>query len=283
MPFRSDRVRLSHQLTDTEHTRPVVGALKDITRAVNDHDRTIPSLLDEIEALRSAQLSIDQVRDALASTGSAPLTVTSIAGSSAGTGAVRSGTHATRVGLSGSGLDNVLFWETDRRLLYLYREPSGWAYVAGIYRTVFVGTLDDEPVADSSDGGDTQAGVTAATVDGHPAGAYDGSANRAGLIIGGVALEYPLLVAATVNQATRDARQAELLSRIVWHLLADGYTAGKQRNPSGIVSGDKIAVVEDGVLRAFDIFTSPSYASVITVQALQVSPANLVADAGTAD
>src|ERR1041384_5336421 len=133
-----------------------------------------------------------------------------------------------------------------------------------------------------TDNGQTAAGIAAAGADGHPA--VSGlTAYNAGLIIGGVAHEFPALVAAAVDQTTRDANQAELLSRIIWHLQQKGFTAGKQQNPSGIVSGDKIALIEDGQLRAFDIFTSPSYDAAITVQAFQVSPPNLVNDAGTAD
>jgi hypothetical protein len=133
-----------------------------------------------------------------------------------------------------------------------------------------------------SDNGQTAAGVAAAGPDGHPSGS-DLTAYQAGLVIGGTAHEFPALVAPAPDQPTRDANQAELLSRIIWHLQQKGFTAGKQRNPSGIVSGDKIALIEDGQLRAFDIFTSPSFDAVLTVQAIQVSPANLVSDSGTAD
>jgi hypothetical protein len=132
-----------------------------------------------------------------------------------------------------------------------------------------------------SDGGQTQAGVAAAGADGHVAGT-DLTAYRAGQIIGGVAHEFPALVAATADQATRDSNQLELLLRIIWHLHAGGFTVGRQMNPSGILSTDKIALIEDGQLRAFDIFTGV-YTDPLTVQAFMVSPPNLVAEAGTPD
>jgi hypothetical protein len=91
-----------------------------------------------------------------------------------------------------------------------------------------------------------------------------------------------LLIAATVDQATRDANQLELLLRTIWHLRQFGFTAGRQRNPSGIISTDKIAVVEDGVLRCFDVY-SGAYTVPMVTQGLQVSPANLVDDPGIAD
>ncbi|SRR6266508_3021455 len=132
-----------------------------------------------------------------------------------------------------------------------------------------------------SDGGATGRGVNDAGPDGHPSGG-DTTAYNAGLIIGGVAHEFPALVAAVADEATFDANRLELLERTIWHLLAFGFSAGRQRNPSGVLSTDKIAIVEDGILRAFDCYTG-TFATGITVQALQVAPPNLVADSGTPD
>src|SRR6266568_2769341 len=86
------------------------------------------------------------------------------------------------------------------------------------------------PPADT-DGGQTQAGVSAAGPNGD-LGSGDLTANRAGLVIGGVGHEFPALVAATADQSTRDANQLELLLRIIWHLHQAGFTAGRQQNPS---------------------------------------------------
>jgi hypothetical protein len=132
-----------------------------------------------------------------------------------------------------------------------------------------------------TDNGQTAAGVAAAGPDGHPS-VSGPSAYNAGLIIGGVAHEFPALVAPAVDEATFDTNRLELLERTIWHLIAFGFTAGRQQNPSGILSTDKIAVVEDGILRAFDCYTG-TFPTGITVQALQVFPPNLVADAGTPD
>jgi hypothetical protein len=132
-----------------------------------------------------------------------------------------------------------------------------------------------------SDNGETARGVADAGADGD-IGTGELTAYRAGLIIGGTANEYPALVAVAADQATRDANQLELLLRTIWHLNQAGFTAGRQRNPSGLLSQDKIAVVEAGVTRAFDVYTG-TFDVVMTVQALQVAPANLVADSGTPD
>lgn len=271
MALRANPVKLSHQLTDAAHGRPVVSALKDLASVVNSYANILPDLSGRVDALAEQQLTLPQIRTALAPTGTAPL-----ATGSPLAGGILAGPHTSR---PTSAAPNTLYWETDRRLLYVYL--AAWTYAAGVLRTTLTGS-DPEPGTESSDGGATAAGVAAAAVDGHPAGAYDGSANRAGLIIGGVALEYPALVAATADQITRDANALELLLRIIYHLQLDGYVAGRQRNPSGLLSNDKIALVEDGVLRAMDIFTGV-YTGTLVVQAIQISPANLVEDAGIAD
>lgn len=132
-----------------------------------------------------------------------------------------------------------------------------------------------------TDGGETARGVADAGANGD-IGTGETSAYRAGLIIGGVGHEFPALVAPAADEATFDANRLELLLRTIWHLNQAGFSAGRQRNPSGLLSTDKIAVIEAGVTRAFDIYTG-TFTAGITVQAIQVSPPNLVPDAGTAD
>ncbi len=132
-----------------------------------------------------------------------------------------------------------------------------------------------------SDGGETARGVADAGGDGD-IGTGETTAYRAGLIIGGTAHEYPALVAIVADEATFDANRVELLLRTIWHLNQAGFTAGRQRNPSGILSTDKLAVIESGVTRAFDCYTG-TFTAGMTVQAIQVSPPNLVADPGTPD
>jgi hypothetical protein len=290
-----DRVDLSHELTDSAHSRPVVKALKDLASVVNQQAQTLPDLAAQVTALASRQLSLPQIQQALSPTGSTPLNPPVVPGAGSGSGSVKYGSHAQRLAFGvGASTDGLLWYETDRALTYQYHDPAGWRYLCGI---MVVSLLSANPLppgsddgsggtvdlpADSSDGGATAAGVAAAPATGHPAGAYDGSANRAGLIIGGTANEWPALIAITADQAARDANMETLLRRMIWHLILDGYTAGRQRNPSGIVSLDKLCVVEAGTLRCFDVFTGV-YTAPMTVQAIQVSPANLVIDAGIPD
>jgi len=50
------------------------------------------------------------------------------------------------------------------------------------------------------------------------------------------------------------AAAAELLRRAIWHLHLAGYQSGRQRNPSGAISNDKLTIAIDGAWRAYDIF-----------------------------
>ena len=294
----ADRVDLSHELVDQKYGRPVVKALRDLAAVVNQQARTIPDLDAQVTAIVRQQLSLQEIRQALSPAGSSPLNPPAVPGGSSGSGSglVKYGSHAQRLsfGVSAS-TDGLVWYETDRALTYQYHDPAGWRYLSGI---MVVSLLSDNPLppgsddgsggtvdlpADSSDGGQTAAGVAAAPATGHPAGAYDGTALRAGKIIGGTANEWAALVAIAPDQATRDSNQLQLLLRTIWHLRLDGYQAGRQRNPSGILSTDKLTVVEDGgFLRAFDCYTGV-YTAPMTVQAIQVSPANFVDDPGIAD
>jgi hypothetical protein len=43
---------------------------------------------------------------------------------------------------------------------------------------------------------------------------------------------------------------------MIWHLQRAGFTAGRQQNPSGRISGDKLSVVVDGILRVYDVVST---------------------------
>ena len=131
------------------------------------------------------------------------------------------------------------------------------------------------------DGGAGAAGCAAAGADGHVTGSL--TPETAGLIVCGTGNEFPGLKLATVDQATRDANQLQLLLRMIWHLNLAGFTAGRQRNPSGIVSGDKLTVLIGSVYYAYDVFEGVPFNVDMPTQMLQVFPADYVAEAGTAD
>jgi hypothetical protein len=107
---------------------------------------------------------------------------------------------------------------------------------------------------------------------------------KAGLIVCGTAQEFPALTVVTVDEPTRLANASTLLGRMIWHLQLAGASAGRQRNPSGAISPDKLTVNIAGVWRAFDVFLGVEAFTVPLQTTMQeVFPANYVADGGIPD
>jgi hypothetical protein len=133
------------------------------------------------------------------------------------------------------------------------------------------------------DGGAGAEGFAAAGPTGHDTGGLL-TANRAGQIIGGTAHEWSGLLQPVATQAIRTANMAEMLSRMIWHLQQAGFTAGKQKNPSGAISGDKLTFEDQGVLRTYDVMSDRPFATTaVDVHMNEVGGPQLVADAGTPD
>ncbi|PYR37269.1 MAG: hypothetical protein DMF90_07400 [Acidobacteria bacterium] len=105
---------------------------------------------------------------------------------------------------------------------------------------------------------------------------------RAQQVVLGTACEFPQLTAVFPTDSQALAAADELLRRSIWHLHLAGYQAGRQRNPSGAISSDKLTIFIGG-WHAYDIF-SLGYAGVATrVQFFEVTPANPVPDGGIPD
>lgn len=104
-----------------------------------------------------------------------------------------------------------------------------------------------------------------------------------GQIVGGVANEFPALFANYPSDAETVAACQEYVLRTIWHLQQAGFTAGRQRNPSLLISNDKITVFVDGTYRAYDIASLGGAGSPNVPHIIRVSPADYVADAGTPD
>jgi len=134
----------------------------------------------------------------------------------------------------------------------------------------------------SSDGGAAGVGCAAAGSTGHDTGGVL-SATRAGQITCGTGNEFSALKNPTASLAARDANQEELLERMIWHLHQAGFEAGRQQNPSGVISKDKLCIVVDSVLRAYDVFPGAAYTAPLTTQMIEVHPPHLVTTAGTPD
>lgn len=119
--------------------------------------------------------------------------------------------------------------------------------------------------------------------DGHVAPGTPLTAITAGQIVCGTAAEFPALVAPTANQLDRDANQAELLLRIIWHLNLAGFTAGRQKNPSGVISGDKLTVQIAGAFIAYDVFQGVDFGTFLPTHMIKVCPASYIPEPGTPD
>lgn len=150
--------------------------------------------------------------------------------------------------------------------------------------------VEDEPTVQGA-GGSTgvvddglgQQGCVQAGADGHVAPGTPLTAITAGQVVCGVGNEYSSLLAATGSQAARDANVLELLLRVIWHLQQAGFTAGRQRNPSGILSTDKVTIRIGAELRAYDIMALNPFTIPLSMHMIQVGSPNYVADPGTPD
>ena len=145
------------------------------------------------------------------------------------------------------------------------------------------GTGGEAPPPGGDDGGEAQSGCSAGLPSGHDSGGLL-TAIRAGQIVCGTGNEWIALRNPTADLATRLSNAEELLLRIIWHLRLAGFQAGRQRNPSNLISGDKITVVVNGVLRAYDIFINlDGFTIQMGMHMGEVFPANMVDTTGTAD
>ncbi len=102
--------------------------------------------------------------------------------------------------------------------------------------------------------------------------------DRARQVVIGVGNEFPALV----NANTDDAGE-QLVLRMIWHLKLAGFNAGRQRNPSGLISRDKLTIVLiDGAQHVYDVFSTTSTGPG-DVHFTEVPLPNLVPDPGLPD
>ena len=109
------------------------------------------------------------------------------------------------------------------------------------------------------------------------------NAVRAGQLVCGTGNEFSALKNPVATSAIRQANLEELLRRMIWHLQQGGFTAGRQQNPSGVISQDKLTVIVDGVLRAYDVFSGGPPSDPVTTHMDEVAPPVMVSDAGIPD
>ncbi|OFW27847.1 MAG: hypothetical protein A3H97_23640 [Acidobacteria bacterium RIFCSPLOWO2_02_FULL_65_29] len=96
--------------------------------------------------------------------------------------------------------------------------------------------------------------------------------------------EFPTLTAAPPTESEGISRAEELLLRTIWHLKQYGFDAGRQRNPSGAISNDKLTIFISGGWHAFDVFFDLGRPGVeMKVIFLEVFPAGPLAYPGIPD
>lgn len=133
------------------------------------------------------------------------------------------------------------------------------------------------------DGGQGAAGCSNHGATGHVPANSPVTSFIFGQIVCGCGSEFPALLVVTVDQPTRDANMVELLERMIWHLRLAGFTAGRQRNPSGAISKDKIAVSIEGRWLAYDVFPGVDFTVPLTTHCIVAGIGNMVEDAGIPD
>jgi hypothetical protein len=133
------------------------------------------------------------------------------------------------------------------------------------------------------DDGQGAQGCSQAGSNGHVDATLPRNMVTAGMIICGTAVEWAVLMDPAPDETTREAEAEQMLGRMIWHLNTQGYIAGRQRNPSGLISKDKLTVQIDGVFRAYDVLSLNPAPDYMTSHCIQVFPADYVVDGGIPD
>ena len=132
------------------------------------------------------------------------------------------------------------------------------------------------------DDGAAAEGCAAAGATGHDTGGLL-SAVRAGQLACGTCHEFPALLNPVPDVATRQANLEQMILRVIWHLRQAGFTAGRQRNPSGAISADKFCVEVDGVMRVYDMFIGVGITEAVPTGMREAGMPEMVDDAGIPD
>jgi hypothetical protein len=109
------------------------------------------------------------------------------------------------------------------------------------------------------------------------------TAQQASNIVYATAKEFPHLTAVFGSEAEAVNAAEELLLRTIWHLQHAGFQAGRQRNPSGAISNDKLTIVIDGAWHSYDVYSLGYAGRATTVQFIEVWPADPLPSSGIQD
>lgn len=99
-------------------------------------------------------------------------------------------------------------------------------------------------------------------------------------IIQQTAKDYPFLIQEFDNDGDANVACIELLRRCIYRLSKAGYSASRQRNPSGAISNDKLCLTLGHGWIAIDIMSIGYAHHATTMNWTEVTPANPVPDTG---
>jgi hypothetical protein len=108
--------------------------------------------------------------------------------------------------------------------------------------------------------------------------------SRAVQVVNNTAAEFPYNTAPHHDVGLKIHLTEELLLRTIWHLQLAGFEAGRQRNPSGAISIDKLTILLNGSWMAVDIYTNFDVPGVpLGVIWWPVTPPNHIPEGGIPD
>jgi hypothetical protein len=107
--------------------------------------------------------------------------------------------------------------------------------------------------------------------------------DRARQVVYATSNEFPQLTRVFGSDGEALSAAEELLLRTVWHLQLAGYQSARQRNPSGVISDDKLNILLNGSWQAYDIFSLGFAGRATTVQFVSIGGANPIPDSGIPD
>ena len=103
-------------------------------------------------------------------------------------------------------------------------------------------------------------------------------------VVNAVSNEFPYLTQTVPSSEDQGIQLSEEFTlRCIWHLKLAGFDAGRQRNPSGAISNDKLTILINGQWRAFDIDSMGYAGRPMQVIFLEVVPPNPIGYPGLPD
>lgn len=146
-------------------------------------------------------------------------------------------------------------------------------------------TTEGDGGVTNPDGGLGMLGCSEKGTDGHPTAGLPLTPETAGKIICGTGMEFPALLAPTVDQATRDANMFEMLNRMIWHLNQYGFVGVNRSNPVGEISKWMLGFSAAGTFYGYRVFGYENYTETMTTTMVQFGAEDLhpVTNGGLAD